>query len=236
MEGPFRDPDIPDGERTAYRGLVGGEEAGSGEVVVERSADAGRDLYRQSLVARVAGRAEVRSETTFRRRSGSIHAEEHETRTLDGDEPPVAVEQARFRGVKVLHWGAEVEPYPRDLTPLLGCALALRGLEFERGARRSFSVWLVSSIYWTVETKVEKQETIELPAGELSAWRVGVRPSFEQVDKALDSVMDAVMRPVVAHFEAEPPHRLLRLEFPTGPFKWNPPGLIEATELGTGGG
>jgi Protein of unknown function (DUF3108) len=231
MEGPFNDPEIPNGERTAYRGLVGGEEAGGGEVVVERASDDGRDLYRQSVSARVAGRAELRSETTFRRRSGTMHAEAHETRTLDGDGPPVAVEQARFRDVKVLHWGAELEPYPRDVTPLLGCAVALRGLEFEKGARRSFSVWVVSSIYWGVETKVEKREEIELPAGSLDAWRVRVRPSFEQVDKALDSVMDAVMPPVVAHFEADPPHRLLRLEFPTGPFKWNPPGLIEATEL-----
>src|SRR5437773_1354264 len=86
-------------------GHRGGDEAGTGEVTIEHAAEDGRDLYRQSLVARVAGRAELRSETTFRRRSGTIHAETHEMQTLDGDTPPVAVEQARFRGVKVLQWG-----------------------------------------------------------------------------------------------------------------------------------
>jgi hypothetical protein len=231
MEGPFNDPDIPDGERTAYRGLIGGEEAGTGEVVVTRAAEGGNDLYRQSLTARVAGRAELRAETTFRRRSGTLHVEGHEMQTFDGDTAPVAAEQSRFRGVKVLQWGGEVEPFPRDMAPLLGCAVALRGLDFEAGARRGFSVWLASSVYWGVETKVEKRETLELPAGKLPAWRVRLRPSFEQVDKALDGLMDALMPPVVAHFEAEPSHRLLRVEFPTGPFKWNPPGAIEAVEL-----
>jgi hypothetical protein len=156
-----------------------------------------------------------------------MHAEAHEMRMLDGDGPPVATEKARFRGPKVVHWGGELESFPRDLTPLLGAALALRGLEFEPGARRSFSAWVVSAVYWQVDAKVEKEETV----GEHPAWRVRLRPSFEQVDKALDSLMDTLVPPLIAHFEAEPPHRLLRFRFPTGPFKWNPPGLIEATEL-----
>lgn len=227
MEGPFNDPGIPDGERVAYRGFVGDDEAGSGEITVA----AEPDFYRQSVNARIAGRAELHATTVFRRRSGTIHAETHEMQTLDGDAPPVTVEQARFRGPKVVHWGAELESFPRDLTPLLGGALALRGLELENGARRSFSAWVVSGIYWQVDTKVEKREKIELPAGELEAWRVRLRPSFEQVDKALDSLMDGLVPPIVAHLEAEPPHRLLRLRFPSGPFKWNPPAVIEATEL-----
>jgi hypothetical protein len=231
VEGPFNDPEIPDGERTAYRALIGGEEVGSGEVVVEHAATEGRDLYRQSLSARVADRAELRAATTFRRRSGQIHAEAHEMQSFDGDTEPVSEEQARFRGVKVLQWGGEMESYPRDLSPLLGCGLALRGLDFEQGARRGLSVWLAASIYWQVETRVEKQEKIDLPLGERSAWRVRVRPSFEQVDNALDRLIENLMPRVVGHFEAEPPHRLLRLEFPTGPFKWNPAGVIEATEL-----
>lgn len=231
MEGPFIDPDIPHGERVAYRGFVGDEEAGTGSVLVERVAENGRDLYRQSVVARVAGRAELRSLTTWRRRSGTIHAETHETQAFEGDEAPVAVEQARFRGPKVVGWGGELESFPRDVTPLLGCAVALRGLELSAGARRSFSAWLVSSIYWQVESKVEKKERISLPVGKSEAWRVRLRPSFEQVDKALDGLMDALMPPLVAHLEASPPHRLLRFQFPTGPFKWNPVGVIEATEL-----
>ncbi len=42
MEGPFRDPDIPDGERTAYRGLVDDEQVGSGVLVVERVSEGNR--------------------------------------------------------------------------------------------------------------------------------------------------------------------------------------------------
>lgn len=230
MEGPFNDPEIADGERTAYRGLIGGEEAGSGEVVISQDADGGRDVYRQAVRATV-GAAELRSETTFRRRSGQIHAEDHHMEARDGGSEPVATEASRFRNVKVLSFGGEVESYPRDLVPLLGAAVALRGLEFEAGAKRSFTAWIANSIVWQVDAKVEKREEVDVPAGKQSAWRVRLRPSFEQVDKALDGLMDMLMPPLVAHFAADPPHRLLRFEFPTGPFKWNPPGLIEAIEL-----
>jgi hypothetical protein len=231
MEGPFNDPGIPDGERTAYRVLIGGQEAGSGEVVVEALTDDGRELYRQSLTASVGGGVEWRAETTFRRRSGTIHAEDHRMQTFNEEPAPVAEELGRFRSVKVVQFGGELQPYPRDLAPLLGCAVALRGLEFEPGAERAFTAWLANSVCWEVGTRVEKQETVELPAGEHSAWRVRLRPSFEQVDNALDKLMDALMPPLVAHFAAPPPHRLLRFEFPTGPLKSNPPGLLEATEL-----
>jgi hypothetical protein len=234
MEGPFNDPDIPDGERTAYRGRVGGDEVATAEVLVERSGEGDRAFYRQSVVAHVGGRLEVRAETTFRRRSGSIHAESHEMSTLDRDAAPVAVESARFRGVKVLQWGAGLEPYPRDLTPLVGCVTALRGLDFEAGARRGFSVWLASSVYWTAEARVKRLERIDLPAGKMRAWRVPVRPNFEEIDRALDGLIQTLVPPVVFHFAAGPPHRLLRAEFPSGPFRWNPPGVIEATELGSG--
>jgi hypothetical protein len=230
MEGPFKDPGISDRERTAYRGLIGGEEAGTGEVVISHDSDAGRDLYRQSVRATI-GVAELRSETTFRRRSEQIHAEDHRMEAHDGGSEPVATEASRFRNVKVLSFGGEVESYPRDLVPLLGAAVALRGLEFESGAKRSFTAWIANSIVWQVDAKVEKREDVDVPAGKQSAWRVRLRPSFEQVDKALDSLMDMLMPPLVAHFAADPPHRLLRFAFPTGPFKWNPPGVIEATEL-----
>jgi len=231
VEGPFLDPDIPDGERVAYRGLVGGEEAGTGEIAVSRVSEGGRDLYRQSVVVRVAERAEFRVVTDFRRRSGQVFAETTSMEVFDGSAESLYSDRARFRGVKVLQWGGEVESYPRDLAPLLGCALALRGLEFESGARRGLSVWLAATVYWQVETKVEKEEKVSLPVGDVPAWRVRVRPSFEQVDKALDSLVDALMPPVVAHFEASAPHRFLRVQFPTGPFKWNPAGVIEATDL-----
>ncbi|MDQ1446852.1 MAG: hypothetical protein QOI20_3316, partial [Acidimicrobiaceae bacterium] len=44
-------------------------------------------------------------------------------------------------------------------------------------------------------------------------------------------VVQLLLPPFVLHFEEGPPHRFLRFSFPTGPFPWNPRGLIEATEL-----
>jgi hypothetical protein len=231
MEGPFVDPGIPDGERTAYRGLLGGEEAGEGEVIVVHASDGGRDVYRQSVTAAIGDSAEWRAEVTFARRNGRMHADDHRLETFSNKAEPVAVESSRFRHVKVVQFGGEVQPYPRDLAPLLGCAVALRGLELEPGAERAFTAWIAGSVMWPVETKVEKSETIEVPAGKHDAWRVRLRPSFEQVDAALDRLMEMLVPPIVVHLAAESPHRLLRCEFPTGPFKWNPPGLIEATEL-----
>jgi hypothetical protein len=231
MEGPFNDPAIPDGERTVYRGLLGDEEAGRGEVLVEHVAEGGQDLYRQSVVAGIGDAAEWRAQVTFRRRSGKMHAESHRLETFSGDGAPFATEESRFRSVKALQFGGEVEPYPRDLAPLLGCAVALRGLELESGAERAFTAWIASSVMWPVETRVEKKEEVEVPAGKVGAWRVRLRPSFEQVDAALDRLMEMLMPPIVVHLAAEAPHRLVRCEFPTGPFKWNPPGLIEAIEL-----
>ena len=231
MEGPFNDPEIPDGERTAYRGLVGGEEAGSGEVVIAHVSDGGKDLYRQSVTATVQGQVSLRGEATFRRRSGQIHAETFTLESADGGSEPIGTESSRFRNAKIVGFGGEIESYPRDLVPLLGAAVALRGLDFEQGAKRSFTAWVANVITWQVDTRVEKRERMDLPVGSQEAWRVRIRPSFEQVDKALDSLMDMLMPPLVAHFADESPHRLLRFEFPTGPFKWNPPGLIEATQL-----
>jgi hypothetical protein len=130
----------------------------------------------------------------------------------------------------VLQWGGTLEPYPRDVTPLLGCALALRGLDFERGARRSFSLWLANTVWWEVNLRVEKLEEMELPTGSARAWRVRARPHFGQIAGRLDRIVQLLLPPFTIHFEEQPPHRFLRFSFPTGPFPWNPRGLIEATE------
>jgi uncharacterized protein DUF3108 len=234
MEGPFLDPGIPDGERTVYRALVEGEQLGTGVLVVDHASENGRELYRQSVAVRAGGETEYDLVTTFRRRSGKIHAESYRLETRHGDSEPVAVEEGRFRQVRVPQWGGETQPYPRDLAPLLGSAVALRGLEFEPGFARSFSVWFANTIFWEFEANVEGSERIELPVGELDAWRVRVRPSLEQVDRALDKIVAGLLPPLVLHFAKDAPHRFLRFEFPTGPFRDNPQGLIEAIELGGG--
>jgi hypothetical protein len=226
VEGPFSDPGIPDGEETAYRGLVDGAEVGGGTNRISQT-DTG---YRQELSMIVRGEATYAAAIEFRRSRGSIAVESYRLDTRYRDQP-VAAEEGHFRGVKVLQWGGDLEAYPRDVAPLLGCAVALRGLSFERGARRSFSLWLANTVWWEVNTRVERVEEVSLPAGPTRAWRVRARPHFGQVAGRLDRIVQLLLPPFVLHFEEQPPHRFLRFSFPTGPFPWNPRGLIEASEL-----
>ena len=76
-------------------------------------------------------------ELRFARSRGAIHAEHYTLRTMNGEDP-VAVEQGWFRGVRVLHWGGELISYPRDLSPLLGCAIALQSEGGEWEARKVY--------------------------------------------------------------------------------------------------
>jgi len=226
VEGAFSDPGIPDGEETVYRGLIDGAEVGGGTNRIAQT-DGG---YRQTLSFSVRGEAEYTGAIEFRRSRGTLAAESYRLDTRYRDEP-VAAEEGHFRGVKVLQWGGALEAYPRDVTPLLGAALALRGLDFSRGSRRSFSLWLANTVWWEVNTRVEKLEEVSLPAGSVRAWRVRARPHFGHVAGRLDRIVQLLLPPFVLHFEEQPPHRFLRFSFPTGPFPWNPRGLIEATEL-----
>jgi hypothetical protein len=231
MEGPFRDPGIPDGERTAYRGLVGGEEAGTGEVAVFHVEHDGHPGYRQEVSVRAPGDVVYTGTVTFRRRGEAMHAEEYRLETVQEPDGRIALEEGRFRRVRPLTWGGKTAPYPRDLAPLLAGPVALRGLEWEEGGRRSFSAWLVNSVHWEVEAVIGRREAIEVPAGGFEAWSVRLRPVLEEIDRTLDKLVAGLMPPVVMLFDAEPPHRFLRLAFPTGPFRTSPPGLIEATHL-----
>ena len=226
MEGPFIDPGIPDGEETVYRGRIGDEEVGRGTNRISH-VDGG---YRQALTMTIRADATYDCAIEFRRGRGTLAAESYRLATRYREDP-VAVEEGRFRGIKVLHWGGELATYPRDVAPLLGSAVALRGLSFERGARRSFSLWLANTVWWEVNTRVERLEEVSLPSGTTRAWRVRVRPHFGQIAGRLDRLVQLLLPPFVLHFEAEAPHRFLRFSFPTGPFPWNPRGLIEAVEL-----
>jgi hypothetical protein len=180
------------------------------------------------MVAR--GELAYRLEFDALRRRGQLLADRYRLDTAHGDRP-VAAEEGWFRDVSVLGWGGELERYPSDVVPLLGCAVMLRGLDFERGAERSFALWLANTVYWEVALKVERRERVTVPAGGFDAWRVRARPSFHMVAGALDRIIGMLLPPFVLHFAADAPHRFLRFEFPTGPFPWNPRGLIEATEL-----
>jgi hypothetical protein len=226
LDPAFRDPDIPDGERTTFRGTISDTDAGVGTLTIEASDD--------TYVARIDGTIlehyDMAVETRFRRANSTLRAESYRAESRDGEQL-VSVEEGWFRDVRGLHWGGELLTYPSNVTPLLGCALALRGLDFAKGERHSFALWLANSVWWEIALHVDKREPIELPTGTIEAWRVTAAPQFEGIGTALNRIVQAILPPFRIHFAAEPPHRFVRFSFPTGPFPWNPRGLIEATEL-----
>jgi len=226
LDPAFRDPDIPDGERTAFRGTISGDDAGTGTLAIE----AGDDGYVARVDATILEHFDQTIEIGFRRANGTLRAERYRAESRNGDQM-VSVEEGWFRDVRGLHWGGELLPYPSNLTPLVGCAVALRGLDFVKGERHAFALWLAHSVWWEIALHVDKRERIELPTGTIEAWRVTAAPQFEGIGTALNRIVHAILPPFRIHFDAEPPHRFVRFSFPTGPFPWNPRGLIEATEL-----
>jgi hypothetical protein len=226
LDPPFKDPQIPDGERTTYRGTISDADVGVGELRVEATAD----RYLVHLESRILSDFNQTIEMGFLRSRGLVRAESYRAESRDGDRP-VSVEEGWFRDVRGLHWGGELQPYPSNVTPLVGCAVALRGLEFVKGERHHLALWLANSVWWEIALHVHRRERIEVPAGSFDAWRVTAHPQFEPIGAALNRVVQAVLPPFRLHFDADPPHRFLRFSFPTGPFPWNPRGLIEAATL-----
>jgi hypothetical protein len=223
----FSDPGIPDGEETDYRGAVGEQVGGQIRVRVEH---AGTERYRQVVDARLLGAMDYSAEVCFIRGGGTLVPESYRFETRNGDRR-VALEEASFTGVTALTFGFEVGSYPDDLVPWVGCLVAWRGLAFARGMRFSFPIWLANTVFWEVAAKVDRRERIEVPAGSFDAWRVAARPSFVAIAEPLDRVVRMVLPAFHLHFDAEHPHRALRLAFPTGPFPWNRRGLMEATAV-----
>lgn len=225
MDGPPLDPGIPDGERTAYRVVVEDKELATATHVIDHDGEEGY-LQRVSIAH---DEAAYEMEAAFTRRRGTVLAERYRMETLWKGER-VALEEGRFRDVKVVQFGGELKAYPRGMTPLLGCGIALRGLEFEKGFERDLTVWLANTLFWEVRVTVEGRERVSVPAGKFDAWRVRVRPSLEEVSSQLDKMVQPLIPPLELHTELEAPHRILRFEFPTGPFPWNPTGVIEAVQ------
>jgi hypothetical protein len=226
VDAAFADPGIAAAERAVYRGSIGDDVAGEGTLEIE-PVEGGVE---QRITMEVADHARYAMRSRFSVRGGSLLCEDYSLETFSGD-VRIAREEGVFRDVKTLQWGGELESYPRSVTPLLACATVLRGMEFRRGEKRQFAVWLANTAYWPVDLHIEKRERIEVPAGAFEAWRIRVRPSFREVAGVLDRVVQAVLPPFVVHFEAEEPHRFLQFTFPTGPFPWNPRGRIEAASF-----
>lgn len=228
MDDALPDPDLSGPETTTFRGLVDGEEVGTGTLTFRN--DGERDLV-QEISGSAFGRLTGTAETRFRRRGGELLAAAQAVEIRDRDRE-VARDAASFRDVHVPQMGGDVAPYPRTLVPAPAVALALRTLPLREKARFVPQVWLTAIVHWPVDIRVEKREKVTVPAGTFDAWRVRLRPSLVDVAQALDELSASVVPPVVAHVAIEPSGRLLRLAFPTGPARTDPPGLLEATDLG----
>ncbi|WP_459958719.1 hypothetical protein [Nocardia sp. IFM 10818] len=223
MNGTFRDPGIDDGEKSVYRIGIADR---SQRFLVGHTVGHDGDRYVSVLTAGVGESFEITVEQRFLRAGGHLRAESYRARTRSGD-VVVSREEAYFLGTRHLQFGGAIEPFPANVMPLIGGLTLLRGLEFRKGAKAEFDVWLAFSVHWPLRTRVEKLTAVAVPPGRIDCWQVRVRPSFAHVNTVLDTVIAGFLPPFVAHFAAQAPHRLVRFGFPTGPMPWNPRGVLE---------
>jgi hypothetical protein len=92
LDPAFREPDIPDGERTTFRGTISGKESGVGTLAIEARDDA----YVARLNATILQHFDQTVEIGFRRTNGTLRAESYRAESRDG-ETMVSVEEGWFR-------------------------------------------------------------------------------------------------------------------------------------------
>lgn len=227
MEEPLVDPELQTEERTAFRGVVDGDEVGEGELILSGEDDR---TFVQTARGSAYGRLDGEVTARFRRRSGALLAES-QTIELRHKGKVIFTEEKTFRDVQVPQLGGEVAAYPRTLVPAGGIAVALRLLPWAPKAKFAPPVWLTAIVHWPLDMRTEAKEKITVPAGSFEAYRVRIRPSLVDVAQSLDELSANVIPPVTAHIDTRT-GRLLRVDFPTGAAKGDPKGFIEATDLG----
>ncbi|WP_280271715.1 hypothetical protein [Nocardia wallacei] len=218
----FRDPGIPDGEKSVYSvGIADRPERFEMTSVVTCEPD----RYHSTVDARVGADLAMTVEQRFQRIDGRLRAESYHAETRSG-ETVVSREEAHFVDTAHLQFDG-VAPFPANVMPLVGGLTLLRGLDFTEGATESLDLWLAFSMHWPLTTRVGKQTTLEVPAGRSTCRPVRLRPGFAHVNTLLDKVIGGLMPPSVAYFDIAPPHRLVRLAFPTEPMTAKLRGLVE---------
>ncbi len=227
MSSRFKDPDIPDGEKTTYEVSISRRRVGTATSLVEHVDES---FYRHVLESDLS-ELQMTVEQTFFREGGELAAATYRAESR-ADGRVVSTEEADFQGTRHLQFGGKVEAFPTNLSPVLGAMIALRGVDFRRGSQATVSLWLGFSVFWPIHVKVERRESVTVPAGTFDSWSVKLRPSFAEISGLLDKVIGGLLPAFVLHFAAEHPHQMLRFEFPTGPFRWNPKGLVEASSVG----
>lgn len=224
MHSVFRDPGIPDGEKSAYAMTVPGRPSRLDLTCVISRDDRG---YGSLVEASVPGtRFEMTIRQRFRSLGARLRAEHYSAESRLGARI-LTREEGRFLGGAHLRIGGALSPFPENLMPLAGALTLLRGLDFTEGAQSSLELWLAFSVQVPVETLVQECVAVDVPAGRTLARQVRLRPCMPPVNMVVDKVIGGFLPPAVAHFEETDPHRLVRLDFPTGPMPWDPRGVLE---------
>ncbi|WP_378740761.1 hypothetical protein [Nocardia brasiliensis] len=223
MRTAFRDPGIPDGEKSIYAvGVADQPQAFEVTSVVTRA----EHDYHSTVELRASdGNPTITIEQRFSRVGGWLRAADYLAETRS-QHTVVSREEAHFLDTTHLQFGSGVGPFPSNVVPFIGGLTLLRGLDFFEGAETSLDLWLAFSVHWPVAARVQKQTSVDVPAGRVTSWPVQLRPGFAHVNTLLDKMIGGFIPSSIAHFEAEPPHRLLRFSFPTEPGA-APRGLME---------
>ncbi|WP_039798317.1 hypothetical protein [Nocardia araoensis] len=224
MRTAFRDPGIPDGEKSVYTVTVADRPPKLDLIsVVSHDGDGYRSMLEVGL-----GHANfaMTIEQRFRRCGDRLSAERYRAETRSGPKV-VTREEANFVGTAHLQFGGGIAPFPANVMPLAGGLTLLRGLDFTEGAEECVDLWLAFSAHIPLGAKVEQRTVVDVPAGRITSWQVRLRPRLSGLNTMVEKVIGGFLPPAVAHFDAAAPHRLVRLGFPTGPMPWDPRGLLE---------
>ncbi|MFB8275221.1 hypothetical protein [Nocardia colli] len=214
MRTAFRDPVIPDGEKSVY--AVGVPEQAQAFELTSVMTRAERDYHSTVELRAGDGNPTITIEQRFSRVGGWLRAADYRAETRSQN-TVVSREEAHFLDTTHLQFGSGVGPFPPNVVPFAGGLTLLRGLDFAEGVEISLDLWLAFSVHWPVTARVLKRTTVDVPAGRLPSWPVHLRPGFAHVNSLLDKMIGGFIPSAIAYFETEPPHRLVQFSFPTEP-------------------
>ncbi|MEV6279494.1 hypothetical protein [Nocardia sp. NPDC051832] len=220
----FRDPGISDGEKAVYVcGLA--DQPPSFDLVSEIHHDS--EGYRSIIQASPsAGSFAITVEQVFQRLDGRLRAASYRAETVSGG-TVVSREEAAFLGTRHLQIGGGLAPFSVDIMPLAGALTLLRGLDFTEGATAEMDLWLAFSVHLPLSARVEQRVPVEVPAGVIDCWQLRLRPRLAGLNPMFEKILGGFLPPAVVHIEAAPPHRTVRVGFPTGPLPGDPRGWLE---------
>ncbi|MEV0247502.1 hypothetical protein AB0H76_12995 [Nocardia sp. NPDC050712] len=220
----FRDPGIPDGEKSVYTVGIADQPPAFDVVSMIGHDTAG---YRSIVQAGTGdGTFAITVEQRFQRVGDRLRAADYRAETRSGA-TIVSREEASFLDTAHLQIGGGIARFPAEIMPLVGGLTLLRGLDFTEGAETAIALWLAFSVHIPVTATVEQRMDTEVPAGRFDCWQVRLRPRLAGLNPLVGKMLSGFLPSAVAYVAAEPPHRLVRFGFPTGPMPGDPRGLME---------